>query len=259
MAKICAFCPAEAVKHGGEHAWSNWMNQFITSRKFRFASFNETGKHRTWIRRKLNEKLPVVCESCNNEWMSDLENDHAKPAIKDLLVSDKLIKLSPERLRSIAIFAFKTAVVADHYSIGESSASPFFSAAARYAFRESLKIPGGVQMWISAAKESGHGTLRGCYYPSPPEARHGFKFYALTFGAGYFLVQVVASKWLDPSSAPGNFPFLTSGKHWNKFSEPFWPSDGKPIQWPFDKQFNLVWLNQFCNRWRRINVPTDWL
>jgi hypothetical protein len=113
----CAFCPSPAVAHGGEHAWSDWMNKLITGKLFRFASFTETGEIRTWRKRKLDAKLPVVCEPCNNGWMSDLENKDAKPAIKDLIVSDKIVKLSPERLKSIARFAFKTAVVADHYSL----------------------------------------------------------------------------------------------------------------------------------------------
>jgi len=221
-------------------------------------SFTEKGERRIWIKRKLDTKLPVVCQQCNNGWMSDLENRDAKPAIKDLIVSDKLVKLSPERLQSIARFAFKTAVVADHYSLSGRTSSSFFSTAARYAFRESLQIPAGVQMWISAHTERGYGTLKGVYYPSSPEVRFAFELYVLTFGVGYFLVQVVASKWLDPANAPSRFLFLTSAKHWDKFSAPFWPSDGQAIQWPLDKQFNPVWANRFSYRWRHLNVPSHW-
>lgn len=260
MLKECAFCLSPAVMHGGEHAWSDWMNKLLIKKGFVFLSFTEeAGKReqRIWRKRKLDEKLPVVCQRCNNGWMSDLENRDAKPAIKDLIVSDRLVKLSPERLQSIARFAFKTAVVADHYSLSEQG-SPFFSTAARYTFRESLQIPSGVQMWISAHKESGHGTLKGVYYPTPAEVRFPFEVYVLTFGAGYFLVQVVACRWLDPTKAPSRFPFLTSGKHWDKFSAPFWPSSGQAIQWPLDKQFNQVWANRFCYRWQHSSIPSNW-
>jgi hypothetical protein len=257
----CAFCSSPAVDHGGEHPWSDWMNKIITRKRFTFASFKQEGEkreHRVWKRRKLDEKLPVVCQPCNNGWMSDLENKEAKPAIKDLILSDKLVTLSPERLRSIARFAFKTAVIADHYSMSAGQ-SPFFSTVARYRFRETLQVPGGVQMWISAFKESGHGALRCVYHSSSAKARHGFELYALTFGVGYFLVQVVGSKWLDPTDAPAAFPFLFSGKHWDKFSAPFWPSNGQTIQWPLDKQFNLVWMVKFCQRWRQLSIPGNWL
>src|SRR5436190_17415875 len=103
-ARQCAFCPSPAVAHGGEHAWSAWMGRLIVTKGFRLYSFNEHGLQRIWKKRKLDEKLPVVCERCNNEWMSDLENQHAKPAIKDLIVSDKLVTLNPQRLESIAKF-----------------------------------------------------------------------------------------------------------------------------------------------------------
>jgi hypothetical protein len=97
---MCAFCPADAVSRGGEHAWSAWMGRLIASKGFRLYSFTEEGLQRTYKKRKLDEKFPVVCNECNHGWMSDLENRHAKPAIKDLILSDKLTKLTPERLES---------------------------------------------------------------------------------------------------------------------------------------------------------------
>jgi hypothetical protein len=48
--------------------------------------------------------------------MSELEDKHAKPAMKDLILSDSGVLLQAERLKSIANFAFKSAVIADHAS-----------------------------------------------------------------------------------------------------------------------------------------------
>jgi len=255
--KECAFCPSPAVAHGGEHAWSDWINRILPDKRFRLLSFSDTGPHHTYIKRKLDVKFPVVCEACNNEWMSGLENDHAKPAIKDLILSDKFVKLSPQRLDSIAKFAFKTAVVADHFSL--ASDMPFFSTAARYTFRESLTIPGGVQMWIAAFKERGHGALRAVYHESPAKMANGFQLYALTFGAGYFLVQVVSCRWRAPGGISGFVPFVTQAKFWDKFSAPFWPPRNEAILWPSDKQFNVLWCNKFSSRWQETSVPESWL
>ena len=33
-------------------------------------------------------KARVVCGDCNNGWMSDLENDHAKPVLTPLITGD---------------------------------------------------------------------------------------------------------------------------------------------------------------------------
>ena len=38
-----------------------------------------------WESREMNAKAKVVCENCNNGWMSDLESERAKPAMRDLL------------------------------------------------------------------------------------------------------------------------------------------------------------------------------
>ena len=114
-------------------------------------------------------------------------------------------------------------------------------------------------MWISAFKERGHGVLRAIYHESPAKMANGFELYALTFGSGYFLVQVVSCKWHAPGGIRGFFPVVTQGKFWDKFAAPFWPPRADAILWPLDKQFNLLWANRFSYRWGKTNIPDNWL
>jgi hypothetical protein len=132
MKQSCAFCPNLADSR--EHIWSDWINKILPNTRFRFTRVSDTGVSHRWEKRVLDVTAPVVCQQCNNGWMSDFEEKQAKPAITDLILADKLVKLSPERLKSIAYFAFKTAVVGDHTSLPERA--PFFSTAERFAFRE---------------------------------------------------------------------------------------------------------------------------
>jgi hypothetical protein len=252
----CAFCPNPAVTKGGEHLWSDWMSKTLPF-KYKVLRFDEDGKAQQFLKKSLNMKAPVVCEKCNNTWMSNIENKHAKPAMEGLMLSDKLTRLSPDRLNSIAIFAFKTAVIADHYSIPPRE--PFFSQSSRYAFANSLTIPRGVQMWISAFQEGTHGMFRGMYHESPANITGSFELYSCTFGAGYFLFQVVASRWLNNRHLLGPFPFVTQGRFWNKFSIPFWPPPGDSILWPPRKQFNLRWASRYSHQWANTDIPLDWL
>jgi hypothetical protein len=251
----CAFCHDEA-KLSGEHVWSDWMNRVLPAIPYQFTRENETGEPDRWKTRSLNQKLPVVCENCNNGWMSDLENLHARPAMKDLITSDKGTLLSPERLRSIAIFAFKSAVIVDHALVPNPKfrdREPFFSADSRTAFRQSLVIPAGVQMWLGAFKEEGHGILRALYHASPPEVEHGFESYVLTYGVGFVLFQVVVTRWLG-IGVPGFRPSVRQSRVWNKFTLPLWPSDGRSALWPPDKQFTLRTVSQFSRRWGGANI-----
>jgi hypothetical protein len=57
----------------------------------------------------------VVCEACNNGWMSKMENHHAKPVLTPLITGhDSKIEITQEIAKSIASWAFKTVVVLDH-------------------------------------------------------------------------------------------------------------------------------------------------
>ena len=207
----------------------------------------------------LNRKLPVVCRSCNNNWMSNLEDKHAKPAMADLIVSDKPTSLDPERLKSIANFAFKSAVIADHVRVPDrtlEASPPFFTAHARYAFRESLTIPDNVQMWLAAFEERRYGIFRAIYYPSPAKTVPAFESYALTFGVGFLLLQVVASRSLETSTRAFGFD-VTQGEGWDLFSVPFWPARGRPILWPPNGQLSIALANRFADRWLGTELCTE--
>jgi hypothetical protein len=191
--------------------------------------------------------------------MSELEDKHAKPAMKDLILSDSGVLLQAERLKSIANFAFKSAVIADHASVPNpklSAREPFFPAHARYAFREFLAIPGAVQLWLAAFKESGHGLFRAVNYPRPANVKPGFEIYAVTFGAGFLLFQVVASRWVG-IEVPFLRPGVTQGPGWDRFSTPFWPANGRAVFWPPDRQLDLTMAHKFGTRWLRTSIPAD--
>lgn len=250
----CAFCPQPAVKKGGEHAFSAWMDRIVDQifprQQRNIRMVNSGGRTANWKGASLDMRLPVVCTKCNNEWMSDLEQNHAIPAMKDLILSDKLVSLSPERLKSIADFAFKHAVVADYTSV--PSREPFFSTAARHSFAATRAIPQGVYMWLAAFKEKGQGIFIPLYY----DHKKGFEMYTLTFGMGHFLFQVLGFRWTSKKFT--GFPGLTQNAVWNKFSIPFWPSNGHPITWPPNKQLIGGAAKEFTERWKTITFPAAW-
>lgn len=53
-----------------------------------------------WVSERLDWKAKVVCEKCNNTWMSDIENNHAKPAVTDLIVGKVDVPIPRSRARS---------------------------------------------------------------------------------------------------------------------------------------------------------------
>ena len=198
--KRCAFCNRIATM-SGEHIWSEWIDRLLKPSRQSEFTFRRVAEDKTvlasWKSEKLNWKARVVCEPCNNGWMSDLENHHAKPTLSNILLGQP-VSLPAKSIASLAAFTFKMTVVTDHM---RSTRKPFFKPSVRSAFRRSLRVPSNVQMWLAAFHEPGsrNGLLRS-YYVNVPNERYGdFQYLVVTWGIMPFMVQSVARR-LDQTS-----------------------------------------------------------
>jgi hypothetical protein len=241
MPRECAFSSSTA-NISGEHIWSDWMNPLFPGKKeFRFLDL--LGR-RGWSAKEINWKAKVVCKKCNETWMSEIENKHAKPAMADLITGKLDIPIPQSRANSIALFAFKTAVVVEYLS--RSRPIRFFPRDVRHRFRETLDIPATVKMWMAAYLPRGQGRCFTSYHELPEPG--GLELYVCTFGAGHFVFQVLAgtkvgSLSLDPVSG------------FEDVAVPFWPRIPDGFVWPARaalesvKEFGL-----FASRWRRVEA-----
>lgn len=248
----CAFCHRVA-KLSGEHIWSEWINSLLGSREYVFRRNAEDGSViATWKNDELNWKANVVCEPCNNGWMSDLENDHAKPTLSGIILG-RSMSILPLGISSLSAVGFKTAVLTDHMRLGHP---PFFLESVRSAFRKSLRVPSNVQMWIATHVEpkQRNGMLRS-YYVNVGHGRYGhFQYFVVTYGLSPFLIQVVSRKWIKPSaSLPKRAPVprVIQNDFWNDIPE-FWPPKGEPLTWPTAKYLGGDMLKTFADRWTQL-------
>lgn len=135
------------------------MNDLFPGKK-RFTTKNEKGEIvAEWSSDELDWKARVVCESCNNTWMSDIES-RAKSAMSNFILG-KPGPISQSCADSIALFAFKTAGIFDHI---RRDREPFFSLSVRHGFRESFAIPVSVRMFIAGFLPGGKGHVHTCYH-----------------------------------------------------------------------------------------------
>jgi hypothetical protein len=208
-----------------------------------------------WPSDSLDVTAKVVCEKCNNSWMSDLESQYAKPAMRDMILSPNPVTLGPQQIVSITTFAFKSSVIADHMQRGKR---PFFPADVRRRFARSLRIPGGVQIWLGCIGDLDphHGIFRMRYANTPIGAVNGFHLYAFTYGIRRLCFQVTAARWTKGRLRRVGGPWLTQGPIWDGFSVPCWPSDGALIHWPPPQHLSNQVLDAFSERWKRVMVPT---
>ena len=224
----CAFCP-HSGKLSAEHIVAKWMRDL-----FPHITQAWYGKH-VFRSSTLDWKASVVCENCNNGWMSEIEAQHAKPALPPLILGEDGFPISESMARSIALYAFKTAVVLDH---AHRDSPPFFAVNDRYAFRERLVIPSNVGIWICPYPTNrGGGHFKTAYAREKhlTSPRH-LQLYACTFALGFLAVQILAvSTQLETLIQPG-----TTFKH---LAIPIWPT--VPVNQFWRKDRGLSGIDEF--------------
>jgi hypothetical protein len=245
--RLCAFCHREA-KLSGEHVWSNWINDILgDKRTYNFKRFAPDGTIlNEWTSSELDLTLKVVCESCNNGWMSGLEAQHAMPCLAPLIERRRL-SILPSAGPSISAFAFKTQVIADH---SHPTRGPFFSRGVRTSFKQSLRLPAHTQVWLAMAKTPGEikGFLQH-YYLQLRSGRHrDVEAYAVTFGLTPFVLQIVSYRWMDPAKRGGPLPVITMDPVWNACSMVIRPTPVDYISWPFRTALDVEGIDIFHRR-----------
>lgn len=247
MARECAFCTATS-DITGEHIWSDWMSKFFPGKKTfsnRIADFrqNRVTGHRIWNSPKLDWKAKVVCATCNNTWMSQIEEQHAKPAMEALIVGKVDIAIDQSRAHDIALFAFKTSVVLDHLVEGRPR---FFPRTIRHAFRTTLAIPENVNMWLMGYLPSGGGSALSSYSALPPPQH--LELYVRNYRVGHFAFEVVAYK-------KSFFIHASPSATYEQLAVPFWPTISNGFVWPPSKVLNTARdFDQFSLRWHMLHL-----
>jgi hypothetical protein len=206
--KRCAFCSAEAVKRGGEHIWDDWLNRALPTKQFRVKQrLSRIDAFKEYDAKVLKEKLPVVCEKCNNTWMSDLTGQ-VKEHFQDAIVNGAPLSLSLKDVALLAAFTFLKSVVADH---AIQKDYPFFTRAVRERFRQSLTIPSEVQMWIAAYQgvQRYSGRCTGdILTPNEPSPLSGIEFYSFTYVIGHLALQTHTPRWKSILRRTNQLPVL---------------------------------------------------
>jgi len=213
----------------------------------KLTSHSKKGVTREFKSKELDWKARVVCETCNNTWMSDLENNYAQPAITPLITGQRDIPIDLDKARSIGLFAFKTAVVLDQAN--SRSKEPFFEKPQRIAFKENFYVPGNVQMWLcvsAAGRNSGRFVTS--YADLQLPLGNNLQMYVCTFAVGHLAVQIVSAKidgfdGIEPSTDFEGLPI------------PFWPQLAPYYVWPNSRALrNRDDFMAFANRWKKVTI-----
>jgi hypothetical protein len=244
----------------GEHIWSNWLEKVFGEHKYNFSRIEHDSNNKPlitaeWRAVSVNLKAHVVCDTCNNRWMSDLETE-TKAVTSEMIVNGKSRSLSVKDIVIISAFAFKTAVVVDHmnmYSKGgrRPLTGSFFRRSDRENFRKFLVFPDNVHIWLAEFREgdAASGRLRPYYFHNKTGPWKNFHFFVVSYVVGHLVFQIVCPRPAGISWHARNFPPLVQSSEWNPRSTLIWPNRGFEVDWPPPHYLIDKAINAFAYRW----------
>jgi len=223
--RICMFCHEKASTK--EDAWPLWLTKrFPTSSTAHMDAELGGRKLPNWPTAKPRLQLKWICQSCNNGWMSRLENS-AKPIVESIL-DDKLKGLDTSAQSTLAQWAVKTAMVLEAI---DSNRAWFYSQDERQLMRTALAIPQRTSVWIAKCvnRPNIYSTQKDLRTTFDDDGVHALVT-TMTFGS--LALQVVSIK--TPAAIPENVPvtYDVSEGPWEQTLVQVWPTSQNSRAWP---------------------------
>jgi hypothetical protein len=194
----------------------------------------------------LDLKRNVLCEPCNNEWGSKLE-DAAKPIVRNLAAGVRQILGLPKCLILTRWFVLKCMVLASF------SDPNYFTEKERRDFRnKNYRVPPMIGVWagryIGQYRESGHLRDRPSMFSQggTEEAVPGFE---VTFSIGQLALQFFGLRWQAVSPDLPAADIQITNYKWDEAVVEVWPLPHKPPSWPPEKSLNDTDFELLTDRW----------
>jgi hypothetical protein len=210
-----------------EDAWPLWL-----MRRFPMAStgrmFAERGGSplNDWPITKPRVTVKWLCDSCNNGWMSQLENQ-AKPVIESIL-DEKISEFDDAAQVTLGVWAVKTAMVLEAF---HPERPWFYSRAERHGLRTAKSLPARTEVWLAKCVNQSDIYSAGVDHRIG-EGDHGGCGYAVTMAFGSLAFQVVTIR--TPASVPAHVrvTYEVSEGPGDQVLVQVWPTSMEKRVWP---------------------------
>ncbi len=230
----CLFCPNPA--NSREHIWADWLRAYVPRTQINHLEaridVSDEGKEQHTTKHVSGDprsrRLKVVCNACNNNWMSQVQN-RAKPHLVPLIEGQEY-ELPRQGRSALSRWAALFSTVQEQIHVDLASVS----AEDRAWIQGRSTAPNNWLIWIGRfADPSGHSRSSRTSFPVVPqeefERRHSragplrYNAQASTFLVGNLLFHNLSAPWRLRFS----FPSAIERK-----LHRLWPTNGKGIKWP---------------------------
>jgi hypothetical protein len=217
----CVFCGSTPITK--EHVWPQWLQKVFPGHEkgtsILAKDVGEMAAPKVWAGKMFDATVGVVCESCNNGWMNDTEND-AKPYVSLMGPGKQEVKLDPEAQRKVATWCVLRTFM------HQFTAEPYVPDAHLKEAFATKQAPHQTMVWLAAYVQPGElTTYRGkaAEVATGPLPK-GTKVYQALLSVGNMAFLVFGHQ------QPGTF-VLQPGQFEGALIR-IWPPEKSVVRWP---------------------------
>jgi len=217
----CIFCGSPADSK--EDLFPRWVLKRVQTRE---PLYRQVGDAPAEITDDQEVRLPCVCQTCNNTWMSGME----KTVMKFLgpMIDDFFVPLDRQYQQNLAEWAVKCAMCNDTVDVHPR----FFTEGECRAFREKRTIPD--RTLVFAAQFTGRGLdSNGADFTlvEPGTGALLVRGHVYNVMVGHVVLQVLS--WHpEPQHKDKTIRIKAADGSWDQLASQIWPIQEKSVKWP---------------------------
>ncbi len=243
----CLFCNQRVSSK--EHAWPLWLLRVLRPLGIARATIHaERGGQSPKSWQVVDDGMTVrcVCASCNNGWMSELENA-AKPVIERLL-SDGRKTLNADDQQRLSTWAMKNAMVFEAVRSGQPK---FYSDHERQVLRGSGLPPRRTTVWIAKCVNQPHAYSSALDLSGAVDGTtQRVDAYVTTMAFGSLALQVLSGRLPEGVPATTTVTAELRPGPWDEVVLRVWPIAANEIEWPHRMGLDGdIGIEAFSERW----------
>jgi hypothetical protein len=221
VSRLCLFCENSA--DSAEHIWSDWI----------LRDLRPTQPIRVRIGKRLDVevdnpeiKVRCVCRKCNNEWMSDLE-DQNKAQISAMMHGRGIV-LEPMQQKLFARWAVLKAMIIES---SDRQRTLFYDGFERKSLKPpSFAMPVRTHVWVGRFVGTGFHAGGTYIFASMENIPNAVRGCVTTIVVGHLAIQVLTTH-VVPKFATRVFNINILPGRWEENLLPLWPVFGY-VKWP---------------------------
>lgn len=251
----CFFCGPTECPLTEEHVWPKWVSKLLQDKygADHFVHIRSTGSSTKgyWKSPHLQVTIDSLCETCNNVWLSNFENQ-VKPLISPLVLGESTL-IKPADQWQIAAWAYKMAMLLELAMPPEECHQEFYTPTDRKQFRQETIPDEHVRVFL-ANYEYGQEPAHAHQHLHTLRRRDdGFscRLKICTITAGCLGMQVIAARSIHTESlvyASSELEMELLGKT-KQAIIPIWPPTSEGLRWPPSEAMTQQDVEDWTDMW----------